>query len=198
LDGHENLNDEFSFFEESSFTTVSTSTAAYSSATPTFDENDDIEEEEEEDYYNETMEYISRNSHNNTFNNTDRLNRYFDSFSDESIENWSNLLHKQVNTSIYVDDDHLSPLQLPSQTKKHTFNDSRCIREESYDSVNTITFAKKASGGAVGPASFLSPAHQPTLESVNEEDGRIDWNASPFTFPEQSLDNDWDYKGWFC
>ncbi|KAI8875893.1 hypothetical protein K501DRAFT_289166 [Backusella circina FSU 941] len=200
LGGQENLNDEFSFFEESSFTTASTSTAAYSSTMHTFDENDDIEEEEEEDYYNETMEYLSRNSHNNTFNNTDRLNRYFDSFSNESIENWSNLLHQQVsasnNLNLYVDDEHLSPLQLPSQIKKHAYdmNDSRCIREESYDSVNTVTFAKKVSGEAVGPASFLSPTHEPTLECVNEEDGRIDWDSNPFTFPEQSLDNDWDYK----
>jgi hypothetical protein len=107
-------NDEFSYFDECSFTTTSTSTAAYSNITYGIEE-----EEDDEDYYHQLMNNSNRSS-------SDRLDRYFESFANEHGAN------------VFVSDNQLSPLQLPTQMSQ-TMNR---IREESYDSTGTVVLQK--------------------------------------------------------
>ncbi|CAO3612068.1 unnamed protein product [Mucor hiemalis] len=151
-------NDEFSYFDECSFTTTSTSTAAYSNLT--YGQDD---EEDDTDYYHQLMSSSNRSS-------SDRLDRYFESFTNEHGGN------------IFVSDNQLSPLQLPSQmsyTMRH-------IREESCDSTGTVVLRKPSSSGYSRPSSFLSESeHHHYLGRVAEED-RINWDETSFVFPDQS------------
>ncbi|KAI7889053.1 uncharacterized protein EV154DRAFT_515686 [Mucor mucedo] len=142
--------DEFSYFDECSFTTTSTSTAAYSNI---IYEQDD----EDEDYYQQLMNNSARSS-------SDRLDRYFESFTNDH------------NT--FVSDNQLSPLQLPTQMSfmKH-------VREESYDSTGTVIIRKSSQYSS--PSSFLSQSTHHHLSNIPEQD-RIHWDENSFIFPDQS------------
>lgn len=146
--------DEFSYFDECSFTTTSTSTAAYSNI---IYEQDEDEEDEDEDYYQQLMNNSARSS-------SDRLDRYFESFTQEH------------NT--FVSDNQLSPLQLPTQMSfmKH-------VREESYDSTGTVIIRKSSQYSS--PSSFLSQSSYHHLSNIPEQD-RIHWDENSFIFPDQS------------
>jgi hypothetical protein len=159
-------NDEFSFFDECSFTTTSSySAAAYSNII-----QEEDEEEDDEDYYHQLMQ-SNRSS-------SDRLDRYFDSFTNE---------HNK-----FVADNQLSPLQLPSQVSSSSYSGSmRHIREESYDSTGTVV--KQQQQEYSRPSSFLSTSNESVtpayysqqLDCVAEED-RIHWDENSFIFPDQS------------
>jgi hypothetical protein len=153
--------EDFSFFDECSFTTTSTSTAAYSNIIYEEDEED----EEEYHQYIPDIDSLLLND-----NSEHLLNQYFDSF-------------EENNTMSFVADNQLSPLQLPTQATSSSF-DSRHIREESYDSTGTVVLRKQPAR----PSSFLSSTHtQQYLSRVPEED-RINWDETSFIFPDYSLD----------
>lgn len=166
-------NDEFSFFDECSFTTTSSySAAAYSNI---IQEEDEEEEEDDEEYYRQLLNHSNRSS-------SDRLDRYFDSFTNE---------HNK-----FVADNQLSPLQLPSQASYHSGNSSgimRHIREESYDSTGTMVLNQQQNTEYSRPSSFLSTSNESItpayyaqqLDCVAEED-RIHWDEHSFVFPDQS------------
>lgn len=147
-------NDQFSYFDECSFTTTSTSTAAYSNIIYEQDE-----EEEDEDYYHQLMNNSARSS-------SDRLDRYFESFTNE-------------HGNAFLADNQLSPLQLPTQMPYSL----RHIREESYDSTGTVVIRKASQYSS--PSSFLSESSHHHLACVAEED-RIHWDENSFIFPDQS------------
>ncbi|KAI9356338.1 hypothetical protein BD770DRAFT_473240 [Pilaira anomala] len=156
--------DEFSYFDECSFTTTSISTAAYSNIIMQQQEDDvDEEEEEDEEYYHQLMTHSARSS-------SDRLDRYFESFTNEHGGN------------AFLADNQLSPLQLPTQMHYNP----RHIREESYDSTGTVTTIRKSSQYST-PSSFLSESssssHHHHLACVAEED-RIHWDENSFVFPD--------------
>lgn len=150
--------DEFSYFDECSFTTTSISTAAYSNIMQPQEDDDDVDEEDEE-YYHQLMTHSARSS-------SDRLDRYFESFTNEHGGN------------AFLADNQLSPLQLPTQMHYNP----RHIREESYDSTGTVTIRKSSQYST--PSSFLSESssHYP-LACVAEED-RIHWDENSFVFPD--------------
>lgn len=151
-------NDQFSYFDECSFTTTSTSTAAYSNITYGHDD----EEEDDEDYYHQLM------NNNSNRSSSDRLDRYFESFTNEHGGN------------LFISDNQLSPLQLPTQMSQSM----RRIREESYDSTGTVVLEKHSTGGYSRPSSFLSESeHHRHLSLVAEED-RINWDEKSFIFPD--------------
>ncbi|KAI8974954.1 hypothetical protein BDB01DRAFT_379197 [Pilobolus umbonatus] len=107
--------------------------------------------------------------HHNTHNT-----RYFDSFSqDEEEETWQQRL--------FVADSQLSPLQLPTQAS-HLYQHDRHGREESYDSTSTIILPKKLSEVSAEPSEYLSG--QPHFLPNLDEDERINWDETPFTFPD--------------
>ncbi|GAA5801719.1 hypothetical protein HPULCUR_007171 [Helicostylum pulchrum] len=150
-----NEDDQFSYFDECSFTTTSTSTAAYSNIIYEEDE----EEQDDEDYYHQLMNNSARSS-------SDRLDRYFESFTNE-------------HGNAFLADNQLSPLQLPTQMPYSL----RHIREESYDSTGTVVIRKASQYSS--PSSFLSESSHHHLACVAEED-RIHWDENSFIFPDQS------------
>lgn len=159
-----NEQDEFSYFDECSFTTTSTSTAAYSNIL--YEQEEEIEDDDE-DYYHQLMNHSNRSS-------SDRLDRYFESFANEHGGN-----------VLFVSDNQLSPLQLPSQMS----STMRHIREESYDSTGTIVLNNNNTTYS-RPSSFLSggsSVHYPQhyLGRVAEED-RINWDETSFVFPDHN------------
>ncbi|KAI8053567.1 hypothetical protein BDF21DRAFT_371192 [Thamnidium elegans] len=151
-----NEDDQFSYFDECSFTTTSTSTAAYSNI---IYEQDEEEEEDDQDYYHQLMNNSARSS-------SDRLDRYFESFTNE-------------HGNAFLADNQLSPLQLPTQMPYSL----RHIREESYDSTGTVVIRKASQYSS--PSSFLSESSHHHLACVAEED-RIHWDENSFIFPDQS------------
>lgn len=170
IEANDDDQEEFSFFDECSFT--SNSTAAYSNIL--YEED---EEEEDDDYYTQS----------NLIQNSDQLlDQYLDSF-------------KNLDMS-FVADNQLSPLQLPTQATSNSNSNSSRIREESYDSTGTIVIRKSpcSSFQAARPSSFLSSHHHKQfLERVAEED-RINWEEKSFTFPEYSNYQSEDERGNTC
>ncbi|KAI8335664.1 hypothetical protein EDC96DRAFT_568469 [Choanephora cucurbitarum] len=171
LEADENYEDEeYSFFDECSFTTTSTSTAAYSNIL--YEEDEEDEEDEEECYQPQIPDIDSLLLDTNS---EQFLNRYFDSFNQQE-----NDVLKEMS---FVADNQLSPLQLPTQAKY----DMRSSREESYDSTGTVVI-RKPSYFPARPSSFLTPSARHSLqylERVPEED-RINWDNTSFVFPDYS------------
>lgn len=138
-----------------------------------------IAEQEQNDHYSffdessftTTSTFSTLMDHNHEYrmhtpdiHNTDRVDRYFGSYD----ESW------QQRT--FVADSQLSPLQLPTQASRRYEHD-RHGREESYDSTSTIILPKKLSDDSV-----VLSSHRHFL--VVEEDDRINWDETPFTFPD--------------
>lgn len=160
--------EEFSFFDECSFT--SNSTAAYSNII--YEEGDD----DQDDYYNDAK-FIQ--------NPDQLLDEYLDSFKnpDMSFVADNQLSPLQLPTQVTTGNSRSSSIS----------NNSSRIREESCDSTGTIVI--RSSFQAARPSSFLSSHHHKQfLERVAEED-RINWDETSFTFPDYSNSQNESEKG---
>ncbi|KAG0180288.1 hypothetical protein DFQ28_001443 [Apophysomyces sp. BC1034] len=208
---HLDKNDDvFSFFDESSFTTASTSTAACSFMPL---ESDMEEDEDDLAAFLETMrsDHIPTSSvfrpadHAN-----DQLDRFFDSYNYNAHMDqyaWNHeapmIADEHLQDSYHqddmqlVDDGRLSPLELPAQARRHLARSQspacseRRMREQSCDSTTTVTQTKLIQQDIepVGPSSFLTmsrrhPYASSSLDRVDEE-GKFPWDES-FSFPTQA------------
>ncbi|KAF7731720.1 hypothetical protein EC973_008892 [Apophysomyces ossiformis] len=201
---HLDKNDDvFSFFDESSFTTASTSTAACSMMP--------LESDTEEDDDLAAFLMTMRSDHIPTsavFRPADHasdqldslLDRYgYDHHLDDQYE-WNpetamianeELQHHYPEDEMQlVDDGRLSPLQLPAQARLFARSpacNERRMREQSCDSTTTVTQTKltQQEMEPVGPSSFLAVARKApyassSLDRVDEED-KFHWDES-FSF----------------
>ncbi|CEI88058.1 hypothetical protein RMCBS344292_02459 [Rhizopus microsporus] len=132
--------------------------------------------ENDDEYFDESsFTTISTDFHDCYDPQLDNDQHQFDEDDDE-VEEVDDLLY-YINESFpnkteFISDHQLSPLQLPSQYRRHD-------REESYDSTGTIK------QNPLGPSSFLSAQHrQLYLERVPEEE-RINWDEHDYIFPTE-------------
>ncbi|KAI9313385.1 hypothetical protein BX666DRAFT_2114471 [Dichotomocladium elegans] len=191
-------NDDCSFFDESSFTTsTSTSSAMYGIMTD--DEDDGNDNAHSLGAPSRLMEYTN-----------EHLDRFFDSVSsafqtrERTEHHWKEDSDDDDNSGL-VDDGRLSPLLLPAAqaniqtasnssttiTTRHAEEEQRRSREQSCDSAVTVTQCKMArdrlvNRDGVTPASFLSLP----LRSVTEEDWPEEGSAyrSRLSSPDDPLD----------
>lgn len=168
IEANDDDQEEFSFFDECSFT--SNSTAAYSNIL--YEED---EEEEDDDYYTQS----------NLIQNSDQLlDQYLDSF-------------KNLDMS-FVADNQLSPLQLPTQATSNSNSSRIREESYDSTGTIVIRKSPCSSFQAARPSSFLSSHHHKQfLERVAEED-RINWEEKSFTFPEYSNYQSEDERGNTC
>ncbi|KAF7726157.1 hypothetical protein EC973_009049 [Apophysomyces ossiformis] len=196
LDQDERVN---SFFDESSFTTTSTSTAACLSVFPTTDSSlssmSQLAYHTDDDHLHNSVDSIDYTQSSHMAERTPWSQQTYRTEEDLRIE-YEDGLH-------LVDDTQLSPLQLPAQSENHHLrhpqyrlrphssnglspacSDERRLRELSCDSTTTVTqrHSPRHSPQPVAPSSFLS-VHKRSLlgnlSCVDEEEKSI-WDEPSF------------------